>query len=99
MLRQVKQDTDNKLPIHALVGVLSALFCLYQCDVGLHLFIHPTSMLSGIALSSPRVILVGKKERLAPVFLAGINMRLISEPVYSCSHPKLTPGEPAHWTG
>lgn len=71
---------------------LSTLFCLYQCDVGHH-------MLSGTALPSPRVILVGKKSAWPPVLLAGINMRLISEPAYSCSHPQLTPGGQAHWAG
>lgn len=39
---------------------LMCLLCLHQCDVGL-MFIYPTCTLSGVALPSPRVILVGKK--------------------------------------
>jgi len=36
-------------------------------------FIYPTCMLSGVAPPFPRVILVGIKEHLAPVFLEGLN--------------------------
>lgn len=63
----------------------------------LDLFIYP--MLSGIALPSPRVILVGKKSAWPLVFVADINMRLVSEPAYSCSHPQLSPWGQAHWAG
>jgi len=57
-------------------------------------------MLSVTATPIPRVILVGKKRALRPSVDVGINVRLVSEPAYSCSHPQLTtPGGQAHWAG
>lgn len=44
-------------------------------------------------------MLVKKKKKSAwpLVFLAGVNMKLISEPAYSCSHAQLAPWSQAHW--
>lgn len=57
-------------------------------------------MLPDAASPSLRVILVGKKSTWPPQLLPGVNVKLTSDPAYSCCHSQLTtPGGQAHWAG